>query len=90
MSKHLLSLVGGIALTLSMTGLALAQTPTTTTQTQTTAVQNADGSWTVIEYPVGKEVIVNLTPTTIIPGAQGTAKIMRMADGTMIHLDPRV
>jgi hypothetical protein len=91
MSKRLLSLVGGIALTLSTAGFALAQdttrTTTTTTQTQTTAVQNADGSWTVVEYPVGKEVIVNLTPTTNIPGAQGTAKIMRMADGTTIHLN---
>lgn len=86
MSKLLLSLVGGIALTLSMAGLALAQN-TTTTKTQTTAVQNADGSWTVVEYPVGKEVIVNLTPTTALPGAQGTAKIMRMADGTMINLN---
>lgn len=88
MSKCLLSLVGGIALTLSTAGLALAQnTQTTTTTTQTTAVQNADGSWTVVEYPVGKEVIVNLTPTTALPGAQGTAKIMRMADGTMISLN---
>jgi hypothetical protein len=80
-------------LSLTAAGAALAQetqTTTTTTTTPTTVTQttqNADGSWTVVEYPVGKEVIVNLTPSTTIPGAKGTAKIMRMANGTTINLD---
>jgi hypothetical protein len=90
MSRRLLSIVGGIALTFATASAVLAQntgTTTTTTTTQSTVVQNADGSWTVIEYPVGKEVVVNLTPTTTIPGATGTAKVMRSADGTMIHLN---
>jgi hypothetical protein len=81
-------------LSLTAAGAALAQdtqtTTTTTTTTPTTVTQttqNADGSWTVVEYPVGKEVIVNLTPSTTLPGAKGTAKVMRMANGTTINLD---
>ena len=56
-------------------------------ETKTTVVQNTDGTWSVIEYPVDKEVIVNLMPTTSIPGAVGTARVRRMADHTMINLD---
>jgi hypothetical protein len=92
MSKRFLSIAGALALSLATTGLAMAQdtTVTTTTTTPTTVTQttqNADGSWTVVEYPVGKEVIVNLTPSTTVQGVTGTAKIMRMANGTTIALD---
>ncbi|MBA3768489.1 MAG: anti-sigma factor [Acidobacteria bacterium] len=93
MSKRFLSITGGLVLSLTTAaGAALAQdsTVTTTTTTPTTVTQttqNADGSWTVVEYPVGKEVIVNLTPSTTLPGAKGTAKIMRMANGTTINMD---
>jgi hypothetical protein len=89
MNKRLLCILGGIVLSLATASAALAQntqTTTTTTTQQTTAVQNADGSWTVVEYPVNKEVTVNLTPNNI-PNATGTAKIHRMANGTMINLD---
>ena len=81
MSKRLLQLAGVLMLSLLMAGAALAQ------DTKTTLVQNSDGTWTVVEYPVDKEVIVNLTPTGSIPGAIGTARIKRMADHTMINLD---
>ena len=85
MNKRLLCILGGIVLSLATISAALAQnTPTTTTQT--TAVQNTDGSWTVIEYPTGKEVIVNLNPVAI-QNATGRATIHRMADGTMINLN---
>ncbi|HEY0408120.1 MAG TPA: hypothetical protein VGC89_20450 [Pyrinomonadaceae bacterium] len=89
MSKRLLCLVAGTLLFVASASLTFAQQPTTTTATptQTTAVQNADGSWTVIEYPVGKEVMVDLTPTTTIPGAAGHARVMRTATGTTINLD---
>jgi hypothetical protein len=60
----------------------------TTTTTQTTqAVQNADGTWTVIQYPANKEVIVDFTPTTSFSNAKGRAKVMRMSDHTMVTLD---
>ena len=84
MCKRLLCLAAGILFFLASASITFAQQPTTTTQT--TAVQNADGSWTVIEYPVGKEVMVNLTPTTVLPGAGGHARILRAANGTTIIL----
>ncbi len=89
MNKRLLSIAGGLALTFSMAGLTFAQDTSTATTTTTVrqTVQNADGTYTIIEYPVGREVMVNLTPTTAIPGASGTAKIMRMSDHTMISLN---
>jgi len=64
-------------------------TTTTTTQTPakvTKTVQNPDGTFTVIEYPVGKETIVTLNPVTI-KDATGTATILRKDDGTLIKLN---
>ncbi len=60
----------------------VTQTPTTVTKT----VQNPDGSYTVIEYPVGKETTVTLDPITIT-GAKGLATILRDATGTNIKLN---
>src|SRR6185295_10139696 len=62
-----------------------AQT-TTTTVTQKTAVQNPDGTYTIIEYPVKKEVTVGLTPINVT-GAKGVATILRDDDGTRIKLN---
>ena len=99
MSRRLFSIAGFAALTLALAASALAQTETTpqqqqdtqvtttTTTTQTAAVQNADGTWTVIEYPVGKEVTVELMPGETLAGAKGLARIMRAADHTMINLN---
>jgi hypothetical protein len=86
MSKRLLCILGGVILSFATVSATLAQTQTTTTTTQTTAVQNADGSWSVVEYPVDKEVTVNLTPNGIA-NATGRAIIHRMADGTAINLN---
>jgi hypothetical protein len=63
------------------------QTVVTTQTTQTQAVQNADGSWSVVQYPTGKEVIVNLTPGPTFSTATGRARVVRMADGTHVVLD---
>jgi hypothetical protein len=88
MSKRLLSIAGGIILIFATAGLALAQnTQTTTSTTVTQVTQNADGTWTVVEYPVGKEVVVNLTPATTLTGANGTARIHRMGNSTMITMN---
>src|SRR3989440_1371755 len=89
MSRRLLLFAGCCALVLGMAAAAYAQdTPTTTvTTTQTRAVQNPDGSWTVIQYPVNKEVVVDFTPGTTFATAHGRAKIIRKADGTAIALD---
>lgn len=89
--KKLLRLSGGLALSIAFSSFAMAQntttkTTTTTTTTKTAVVQNADGSYTVIEYPVGKEVTVQLTPYNL-QGASGSARVVRAADGTKIYMD---
>jgi hypothetical protein len=65
------------------------QTPVTvTTQTPTTVTktfQNADGTFTVIEYPLKKETIVTLNPVTL--KSKGVATILRDDDGTRIVLN---
>jgi len=77
-----------LSLSVLMTGFIYAQdtTTTTTTVTKKEVVQNADGSYSVIEYPVGKEVTVELMPMNI-KGAKGWAKVLRAADGTTVAVD---
>lgn len=90
MNKYILHIGAGAILSLGTASIGLAQTtPTTTTKTTTVTEtrQNSDGTYSVIEYPVGKEVIVNLAPSSTIQGAKGTAKVMRTADGTTVVLD---
>jgi len=52
----------------------------------TKVTMNADGSYSVIEYPVGKEVTVNLMPVGSIR-SKGMARVMRMSDGTKVYFD---
>jgi len=91
MSKRF-SLLAAALLIFSSVALVAAQTPTQQTQTTTTTtkvtktVQNADGTYTVIEYPVGKEVKISLTPVTV-PGANGIATILRDDNGTRIKIN---
>lgn len=92
MNKILMRIGVGTVFSLATVGICFAQTtPTTTTTTKTTTVtetkKNADGTVTVTEYPIGKEVTVELTPTTMIPGAKGRATIMRGDKETTIKLD---
>ena len=82
MSKHLLSVLGAVTLTLALATIALAQ-ETTTTVTKT--VQNPDGTYTIIEYPAKKEVKIQLTPVNI--AGTGVATILRDDDGTRIKLN---
>jgi hypothetical protein len=83
MSKHVLSVLGVVALTLALAAIALAQT---TQPTVTKTVQNPDGTYTIIEYPAKKEVTLNLTPVNVT-GAKGVATILRDDDGTRIKLN---
>jgi hypothetical protein len=100
MSRRLLNLAAVGALALGLAPAAFAQetpqpqpqpqpqqTQTTVTTQTTQAVQNADGSWTVIQYPAGKEVVVDFTPAPTFSNAKGRAKVVRMADGTKVVLD---
>lgn len=78
------------AVIFSSASYAAAQTTTTTiTQNPTTVtktVQHPDGTFTVIEYPVKKEVKLTLNPVTLT-GATGVATILRDDDGTRIQLN---
>jgi hypothetical protein len=73
-------------LLVSLTAIAHAQTTQTTTVTKVQAVQNPDGTYTIVEYPVGKETIVTLNPVGIT-GATGTATILRDANGATIKIN---
>ena len=84
MSKHVLSVLGAVMLTLAIASIALAQTTTQTTVTQT--VQNPDGTYTIIEYPAKKEIKLTLNPVNVT-GAEGVATILRDDDGTRIKLN---
>jgi hypothetical protein len=84
MSKHVLSVLGAVMLTLAIASIALAQTTTQTTVTKT--VQNPDGTYTIVEYPVKKEIKITLNPVNVT-GAQGVATILRDDDGTRIKLN---
>ena len=91
MSKRLIGILGTTILLLSLAALAVGQTETTTvtrvTKTvQTPAVQNPDGTYTIVEYPVGREVVVDLSPVGL-SGARGTATILRDPSGTTIKLN---
>jgi len=91
MSKKPLAVFAGAILVLSSSALALAQQTTTTTVTQTPTtvtktVQHPDGTFTVIEYPVGKEVKINLNPVTLT-NSKGVATILRDDNGTRIVLN---
>jgi hypothetical protein len=89
MSKKI-SLLAAALLTISSAAFAGAQTTTTTvTQTPTTVtktVQNADGSYTVIEYPVGREVQLNLTPVGLTR-SKAVGTILRDDSGTRVVLN---
>jgi len=54
--------------------------------TKTKVVMNSDGSYSVIEYPVDKEVHVNLMPMKGLSGT-GMARVMRTANGTKVYFD---
>lgn len=85
MISKLFRLSFAIALAIGVATVSFAQDVKVTKKTE--VVQNADGTYTVIEYPVGKEVSINLTPVTTVTGSTGIARVMRAADGTKVWVD---
>jgi hypothetical protein len=61
-----------------MASIAFGQNTTATTKK---VVVNPDGSYSVIEYPVDKDIVVNLVPGASIAG-KGVIHVRRSADGT--------
>jgi hypothetical protein len=92
MSKKAVTFLAGAILVLSSAALAFGQQPTTTTtvtQTPTTVTKTTqwpDGTFTVVEYPLKKEVKVMLNPVTLT-NAKGIATILRDDDGTRVVLN---
>lgn len=76
----------GCAAVLSIGSISIVAAQDTTT-TKKEVVVNRDGTYTVIEYPVGKEVMVNLVPGSTLSGSKGLARIVRAADGTKVYVD---
>jgi hypothetical protein len=74
----------------SMAALVAAQTqvvvPQTTTTSATKVVQNPDGTYTVIEYPVGKEVQLAFTPVGLT-STKTVGTVIRDDTGTRIVLN---
>ena len=80
MSKSLTALLGAVLLIFSLAVVAAAQKTTVTK-----VVQNPDGTFTVVEYPVGKETVVTLNPIGI--KGTGTATILRDDNGATIKVN---
>ena len=79
MRKHGLSVLAAVTLSLALAAVAVAQT------TEKKVVQNPDGSYTIIEYPVKKEITVTLNPVNTT--GTGVATILRDDAGTRIKLN---
>ena len=82
MTKRLIAFLGTTLLLLALTAAAIGQVQTTTVMK---VQQNPDGTYSIVEYPVGKETVVTLNPVGI--NATGTATIIRKADGTTIKVN---
>lgn len=81
MSKRLIAVLGAALFLLSLAVISSGQEPK-----KVTTVQTPEGTYTIVEYPVGKETIVTLNPIGLT-GATGTATVLRAADGTTIKLN---
>src|SRR5256885_1427561 len=84
MHKTLTRFFGTALILGALAAVAVSQVTTTVTKVQT--VQNPDGTYTIVEYPVGKETVVTLNPIGL-SGATGRATILRDPSGTTIKLN---
>ncbi len=85
MRKTLATLFGAALIISALAAVAVSQVQTTTV-TKVQTVQNPDGTYTIVEYPVGKETAVILNPIGI-NGATARGTIIRDDTGTTIKLN---
>jgi len=78
MSKRAINLLSATMIVLACALVGFAQVRTTT------VVQNPNGTYTIVEYPIGRETTVKLNPIT---AGVGTATIRRDESGSTIHLN---
>ena len=83
MSKRLIAILGATMLLFTLAVVTAGQVQTTTVTKVTT--QNPDGTYTIVEYPVGKETIVTLNPVGLV-GATGRATILRDPSGNVVEI----
>src|SRR2546426_134454 len=79
MSKRLIIVFGAAMLILSLALISDGQVRRVTT------IQNPDGTYTIVEYPIGRETVVTLSPIGLT-AARGRATILRDPSGTAIRL----
>src|SRR2546427_6153057 len=80
MSKRLIIVFGAAMLLLCVALVSAGQVRRVTT------IQNPDGTYAIVEYPVGRETVVTLSPVGL-SGARGRATILRDPSGTTIKLN---
>ena len=85
MRKNLMRFFGTALMLAALTAVAVSQVQTTTV-TKVQTVQNPDGTYTIVEYPVGKETTLVFYPVGIT-GATGRGTIIRDDNGTTIKLN---
>jgi hypothetical protein len=79
MGNRMTIFFGSLMLLLAMALTSLGQVRRVTT------IQNPDGTYAVVEYPVGRETVVTLSPVGLT-SARGRATIFRDPNGTTIKL----
>jgi len=79
MNKKIITGFGALTLLFAMALTSVGQVRRVTT------IQNPDGTYTVVEYPIGRETVVTLSPVGLT-SAIGRATIVRNPDGTLIRL----
>ena len=81
MSRAWLAFAGSLVFSLLFAaGPARAQESAAPTQAQ-------PADWTVVEYPEGQEVIVELTPKALLPDASGVLRVTRSGEQSSVTLD---
>jgi len=89
MSKRISILAAAVLIISSAVFVAAQTTTTTVTQTPTKVtktVQSPEGTYTVIEYPVGKEVQLTFTPVSLTT-SKAVGTILRDDTGTRVILN---
>jgi len=79
MNKKVTMVFGALMLLLAMTPLSSGQ------RQRVTTIQNPDGTYSIVEYPIGRETGVTLYPIGLTQ-ARGQATIVRDPNGTTIRL----
>ena len=79
MNKRVIAILGAATLLLSLSMVTVGQRRVTT-------IQNPDGTYTIVEYPIGRETVMTLNPVGL-SGATGRATILRDPSGTTIKLN---